>query len=345
MTGPGDLLLAVDLGGTKTAAALITAAGELALRSEQPTCQDGPEPLIAQIASMLHSLVQSPVAANRHIAGVGVGIPAVLEPETDFVIWGPNLSGWRNVDLRGALERMVGLPVFVEYDGHTAVLGEWWRGAARGVRSAAMIIAGTGIGGGLILDGRLYRGRDRLAGAAGWFAMTPDAGTADLHGRSIGHWESLAAGPGVARRAAALLPAHPESRLHSVSESDLSARMIFELARKGDALAERVVAETAELIGLGVANVVSLVNPEIVVLGGSIGRQPEILPVVRVVVNRWAQPASAGSVKICTSELGADAGLYGAAYAALSRMDETAEAHQRITGTKTIVEGSDDRGD
>lgn len=325
-----NLLLAVDLGGTKVAAAVATSDGEILQRAEQPTNQNGPAPLIAQMASMLRSLQQDLSLPNDAFAGVGVGIPAVLEPGTDFVIWGPNLSGWRNVDLRGALEQALGLPVYVEYDGHTAVLGEWWQGAARGYISAAMIIAGTGIGGGLILDGRLYRGRDRLAGAAGWFALTTDAETADPRGQSIGHWESLAAGPGVARRAEALLAAYPGSSLCAAPSGELTARKIFEAARQDDALALRVVKETARLIGLGVANVVSLVNPEIVVLGGSIGRQPELLPVVKDVVAQWAQPASASSVKIVASRLGADAGIYGAAYAAWLRAQDEHRAAGRI---------------
>jgi glucokinase len=314
---PTEILLAVDLGGTKVAVGALTIEGEILGRAEEPTCQEGPAPLISQIARMLHSLQAKDRLAARTICGVG--IPAVLEPETDFVIWGPNLSGWRNIDLRGALERELGLPVFVEYDGHTAVLGEWWLGAGRGYRSVAMIIAGTGIGGGLILDGRLYRGHNRLAGAAGWFALTTEAETGDPGAHSIGHWESLAAGPGIARRAVGLLQDYPGSSLHAIPPDELTAREVFAGADAGDPLSSRVVAETARLIGLGVANVVSLVNPEVVVLGGSVGRQPGLLAHVQEVVARWAQPVSASKVKILSSQLGPDAGLYGAAYAAYLR--------------------------
>lgn len=322
MSDPHEMLLAVDLGGTKVAAAAITSNGAILQRLEQPTNQEGPAALIDQIAGMLRVLILDPTSRCQPFKAVGIGIPAVLELETDFVVWGPNLNGWRNVDLRGELGKMLGLPVYVEYDGHTAVLGEWWQGAARGYQAAAMIIVGTGIGGGLVLDGRLYRGLNRLAGAAGWFALTADAAAADPRGHSIGHWESLAAGPGIARRAADLLPDYPSSSLQSLSLDELTARRIFACARQNDELSLRVVNETARLIGLGVANVVSLVNPEIVVLGGSVGRQPELLPVVKQVVRQWAQPASASSVKIVASALGAEAGLYGAAHAAWTRAQE-----------------------
>jgi glucokinase len=332
MNGGHELLLAVDLGGTKVAAAAVTSEGAILQRLEQPTSQAGPAALIEQIADMLRALMAERAGGSRAFTAIGVGIPAVLEPETDFVIWGPNLNGWRNVDLRGELGRTLGLPVYVEYDGHTAVLGEWWQGAARGYRDAAMIIVGTGIGGGLVLDGRLYRGRDRLAGAAGWFALTADAASADPRGQSLGHWESLAAGPGIARRAAALLQEYPASGLQGLPPDELTARRIFACARQNDELCLRVVAETARLIGLGVANVVSLVNPEIVVLGGSVGRQPELLPGIEQVVRQWAQPASAGSVKIVASALGAEAGLFGAAHAAWTR-SQPAQSYTHSAGT------------
>lgn len=312
-------LLAIDLGGTKVAAAVISAHGDILSRAQEPTNQMGPKQLTEQMARMLRSLLKNSDLTANKIQGIGIGIPAVLEPDTDFVIWGPNLNGWRNVDLRGALEKELGLPVCVEYDGHTAVLGEWWQGAGIGYHSIAMIIIGTGIGGGLILDGHLYRGHNRLAGAAGWFALTTDAVENDPRGQSIGHWESLAAGPGIAQMAIQMLPNFPDSELNSISTNELTARHIFEYARNGDDLGNHVVQKTAQLIGLGVANVVSLVNPQMVVLGGSIGCQPELLPEIQNIALRWAQPASAGSMKIIASQLGPDAGLYGAAYAFLIR--------------------------
>jgi len=314
-------VLAVDLGGTKVAAALITPHGEILERAVEPTCQDGPVPGIRQILRMLRLLAERASLDFSLLAGIGVGIPAVLAPNTDHVIWAPNLQGWWDVALRPALEEATGLPCAVEYDGHTAVLGEWWQGAGRGWRSIAMIIIGTGIGGGLILDGHLYRGRDRLAGAAGWFALTSDADLEDDRGHSLGHWEALAAGPGIARRAQALLPDYPNSSLHQVS--DLSARQVFAAAREGDPLSLRIVDETAGLIGLGAANVVSLVNPELLILGGSIGCQPELLVRVREVIQRWAQPVSARSLQLQAARLGSDAGLYGAACALLDRLEQS----------------------
>lgn len=312
-------ILAVDLGGTKVAVALFSAQGHIELRSEEPTCQEGPQPGIRQITRLLHDLLDQAGLRSHQVAGIGVGIPAVLGTEDDRVIWAPNLAGWRNVALAPALRQEFDLPAYIEYDGHTAVLGEWWQGAGQGYRSIAMVIIGTGIGGGLILDGRLFRGQDRLAGAAGWFALTANPGLEHPQGQALGHWESLAAGPGIAARAQALLPGYPASSLNVADP--LTAKQVFEEARRGDPLAQEVVEQTAGLLGLGVANIVSLVNPQIVILGGSVGRQGDLLlEKVHQVVLRWAQPASARSVLIRCSKLGADAGLYGAAYAVLTRL-------------------------
>lgn len=314
-------LLALDIGGTKLAAGLFTRAGELLLRRQEQTAQRGPAYGIAQMAQLVAAVLDEGAVKREEVLGLGVGIPAVLAPESDHVIWAPNLQGWRDVDLRTGLAKRLELPVYIEYDGHTAVLGEWWLGAGRGYASAAMIIVGTGIGGGLVLDGRLYRGHNRLAGAAGWFALTGDPDLMDPRGQEIGHWESLAAGPGITRRAIAAALRSPASALYAPAQTGmLTAKDVFDAARAGDSVAQGLVDETARLLGLGVSNIVSLVNPQIVVLGGSIGCQTDLLlDPLRRVVARWAQPASAAAVRITGSLLGSDAGLYGAAYTALLR--------------------------
>lgn len=316
-------LLAVDIGGTKIAAALVSVEGHILHRRQVPTSQEGPERGIAQIVHLLRQLLSDQGLRLTDITAVGIGIPAMLQPDSDHIIWAPNLNGWRDVSLRTTLQAQLELPVYIEYDGHTAVLGEWWQGAGQGYDSCVDLIIGTGIGGGMILDSRLVRGLNRLAGAAGWFVLTTDAAATRRSSINRGHWESLAAGPGIARRAQEMLVDYPNSSLSGIVDRELSARDVFEAARNHDALARQVVDETADLIGLGVANIVSLVNPQIVILGGSVGAQGDLLlPRVREVVSSWAQPISAESVVITSSILGTDAGLLGAAYAALQRGQE-----------------------
>lgn len=337
--------LAVDLGGTKTAVAVISSSGRILSREQELTCQDGPEQGIEQLERMLRSAAQAAGRTMAQITCAGVGIPAVLEPETDRVIWAPNLKGWRDIDLSGPLSRRLGIPVYIEYDGHTAVLAEWWLGAGRGCQSLVTVIIGTGIGGGMILDGRLYRGANRLAGAAGWFALTDRAGEQAERQRALGHWESLAAGPGLSLLAGAGLPQHPGSILGQIYQEagagglateglttggrTISCAEIFTAAQMGDPYALELANHLADWVGLGVANIVSLLNPERVILGGGVGSHTGfLLDRIRAVVQRWAQPVSAQSVLISVSQLENDAGLLGAAYGAMLRHQAASQSAQ-----------------
>ena len=295
-------LLAVDIGGTKTACALVTREGVISVKRQQPTNLSGPQGALEQIAAYAQQVERQPEA-------VGISLPAVLEHHTDRVIWAPNLPGWRDLPFREMVQDRLKLPAFIEYDGHAAALGEWWMGAARGYRNVVSVIIGTGIGGGLIIDGALWRGRDRLAGASGWFPMMGPEG--------LDHWENLAAGPGIARRAQKLIAS---GRATSLDPAGVTARAVFDAARQGDALARQVVEETASWIGQGLATLISLANPEIIVLGGSIGRQGDLLlRTAQETARRWAQPISAHSTAIVSSVLGEEAELLGAAYTAFSR--------------------------
>lgn len=324
-TAKNSLILGVDIGGTKIAAAIITNTGEIIHSLIEPTLQEGPQPGIQQIIRMLDTLIQQSGYSPEQFIGIGIGIPAVLEKDTDFIIWGPNLKEWKLVDLRGALYQHFHMPICIEYDGHTAVLGEWWMGAAKGYQSAVTIIIGTGVGGGMVLEGHLIRGFNRLAGAAGWFILNPESEFNPDKERSLGSWEARIAGPGIALRAQRILQKDPTipSLLRSKGE-DPTAKMVFEAAQQGDPLAQKISSEEAELLGMGIANIVSLVNPEIVILGGSVGSHAQfLLPQIKKTINRYAQPISAQSITLTTSQLGANAGLLGAAYGILLRLQHT----------------------
>jgi glucokinase len=299
-------VLAVDVGGTKVAVALVTPQGEILDKAQQPTDRSGPEAVAEQIGKM-----SSEMSWQIYIEAIGASVPAALAArDSDRVIWGPNLPGWRDVPFRELLEKQFEVPVFLEFDGHSAALGEWWVGAGKGFRHVANIIIGTGIGGGFIVDGKLWPGRNRLAGAVGWFPLTGPEG--------VDHWENLASGPAIVRRAQQLIGKGLASALNIDS---VDAKDVFVAARQGDALATQVIHEAAQATGQGVASVISLVNPEIVILGGSIGQQGDlVLATVRETVERWAQPISARDVPIVSSTLGEEAGLLGAAYAAYLRL-------------------------
>jgi glucokinase len=314
-------ILAADIGGTKVATAVISSTGQILQMSRAATDLGGPSAVIAQVTAMLRSDLTRAKVAIADVLGLGVGVPAVIDADHKVIVWAPNLPGWENVPLHGELTARLNMPVRIEYDGHTAVLGEWWLGAGQGYRHVVFLIVGTGIGGGMILDGRLYRGASRLAGAAGWFVLKTQR-VFDKHAQRIGHWESLAAGPGIARLAAETLQQSSEPSMlreqNLESCEKLTAQMVFDAARQGDPLASEVVRHVGEILGVGVANIVSLVNPEIVIIGGGVGNQADLLiaPIRQVVLHN-AQSISAKAVQIVPSQLGENAGLLGAAKAML----------------------------
>jgi glucokinase len=320
---PEKHILAVDIGGTKIASALVRGDGTILSRAQEPTGKDGPQQNIAQIVRQLDTLLADSGRTHEDVLGIGIGIPAMLERDSDLIIWGPNLNGWRNVALRPSLESHFDLPVCIEYDGHTAVLGEWWVGAGRGYHSLVDIIIGTGLGGGMILEDRLIRGNNRLAGAAGWFTFCAEPAQEDPNDRALGYWEARTAGPGIAHRAEELLATRQYSdSVLGTDSSPVTSREVFSAAREGDPLATTICNEIADLLGSGIANIVSLVNPEIIILGGSVGSNAGFLiPRIHEVVNTWAQPVSARAVQIFVSTLAGDAGLLGAAYGAMLRFE------------------------
>lgn len=295
------IALSADVGGTKVAVAIVTERDGVIAKAQQPTDLSGPDAVVEQIVTLGARLLDGQAAG-----AVGVCVPAVLERGSDRVLWAPNLPGWENADLKGMLASRLNAPVTLAYDGHAAALGEYWLGPGRGYQNMAAIVIGTGIGAGFIVDGRLWEGRDRLAGAIGWFP---------IHGPDgLEHWEQLASGPAIAERAKRLIA---EGRVSSLQGHDFSARDVFQAARQNDPLACQVVEEAAEWIGQGVSAVISFANPQIVVLGGSIGQQGDLLlPGVQRAVQRWAQPYSARDLPIVCSSLGEEANLLGAAFAA-----------------------------
>lgn len=278
-------VLAVDLGGTKTAAARVDAAGVISNHEKFPAI-GGVKESAAWIAER---------AAGVQAAGIIV--PGIYNSETGRA-WAPNLWGWDEVPLRDALKALLPCPVVIESDRSGYVLGEQWLGAARGLRDVVFAAIGTGIGVGMLAEGRLVRGAHGIAGAAGWFALDPR--WQDAYART-GCWETEAAGPAVARRFGAT-----------------SAEEVAEAARGGDKRAAEVMEETAEYLAMGLANLVSLLNPEMLVLGGGLMQAGDLLlQPIRRRMERWTQPVAFRKTRIELTRLGENAGLLGAARLAL----------------------------
>lgn len=291
-------VLAVDLGGTKLAVALVDEAGNLLAHRQSPVAKEGWQRTVRQIEAEAAACLAAAAADWSRVRGAGVIVPGIAAP--DGTVWAPNLWGDLDVPLPGELAARLPAPVVIDSDRTGHVLGELWLGAAQGCQDAVFVAVGTGIGVGVVSAGRVLRGAAGIAGAAGWMALS-----AGISGESLrqGCWEWEAAGPALARKAGAA-----------------SAEEAVEAARRGVRSAVDAVADVARWLGLGVANLVSLFNPEIVVLGGGLMAAGDLfLDPVRQTVLQVAQPRAARMARIELSRLGPRAGLFGAARLAWGR--------------------------
>ena len=279
-------VLAIDLGGTKTAFAHVDEDGAIL------DCRTLPA------ADSFDASVDQIIEASDGVRAVGLIVPGIYTAATGRA-WCPNLWGTDEVPLLESLRERLRAPIAIDSDRSGYVLGEAWLGAARGLRHVVFVAIGTGIGAGILSDGRVVRGAHGIAGAVGWLAL--NAQWEDIY-RQCGCWESHSAGPGMARRA-----------------GYADARNLVDAARSGDPGALAALDRAAEFTGMGIANLISTLNPEAVVLGGGVmvGAADLLLDRIRSAAARWAQPLSATRCRIDVTQLGETAGLLGAARLAL----------------------------
>ena len=312
-------IIGVDLGGTNIVAGAMPEDGsrEVAMRSEPTRADQGAEAVVDRIARMIDTVIAETIAetnAKREdFAGVGIGSPGPLDRELGIVIVTPNL-GWRNFPLRDEVSKRVGLPASLDNDANCATLGEWWCGAAKGARHVIGITIGTGIGGGLILDGRLFHGASDVAGEIGHT-------TIDSTGRrckcgNYGCLEAYASGPAIAERAREALEGGEPSILPKLVNNDLSkitAQLVYDAAKKDDDVARQVVRETANFLGAGVANLLNIFNPDVVVIAGGVTQAgAPLFEPLRAEVRRRAFRPAVEACKIVPGTLRGSAGVVGA---------------------------------
>jgi glucokinase len=317
-------VLAVDLGGTKLAAALVNADGKVLARKSVPV--DGSSALapVKQIVALARELAGSKSLRGR-VAAAGVAVPGLVR--RDGNVWAPNLRGWKKMPLARRLKSALGVSVSVESDRNAAVLGEVWRGAARGKNDAIVLMLGTGIGAGILSGGRLVRGAHELSGCAGWMVVTNEPA---LKEQCLGQLESLAAGPAIARAAQKELARGKGGLLEKIQAEAITAYEVAEAARRGDRVGIEVYREAGRMLGYGVANLVGLFDPEIVVIGGGLaGASDLFLEALRAAMKERAQPIAAERVKVKVSRLGGDANLLGVAWAAMERSCRKVENDER----------------
>ena len=298
----------VDLGGTKCSAATVDRAGRILRCRTLPVDLKSTSGPIRQILQLAVEFAggKKPTGA---FAAAAISVPGLVRKSG--TVWAPNLPGWNRMPLASRLKRSLGLPIAVESDRNAAILGESWLGAARGKSDAIHLTVGTGIGAGILSGGRVIRGAHELSGCAGWMTITRED---VLEARRLGELESLVAGPAVARMARQRLQKGEKSSLSRLDPAQITARDVAAAARHDDRLALDVFDRLGKLLGFAVANLVSLFDPQIIVLAGGMAAAADLYlrPLRRAMLER-AQPLAGRQVRIVVSKLGAKANLLGCA--------------------------------
>ncbi|HUR91549.1 MAG TPA: ROK family protein [Gemmatimonadaceae bacterium] len=312
-------IVGVDLGGTNIVAGAMPEDGssERAMRSLPTRGEEGPAAVVERIAGMIEDVVAQVItetgAAREDFLGVGIGSPGPLDRKRGMVIVSPNL-GWKDFPLRDEVSSRVKMLATLDNDANCATLGEWWCGAAKGHRNVVGITIGTGIGGGLILDGQLYHGSSDAAGEIGHT-------TIDSNGRrckcgNYGCVEAYASGPAIAERAREALEGQEESALLVLAGGDpanITAQTVYEAAKHNDPVAVEVVRETARILGTAISTLINVINPDIVVVAGGVTQAGDALfEPLRSEVRRRAFKTAVDACEIVPGMLPISAGVVGA---------------------------------
>jgi glucokinase len=311
-----DCFVGVDLGGTKIYAGVFTSSleciGTVRLSTKS---QRGPEPVIERIARCVKDAVDECDLEIDRVKAVGVGAPGAVDPETGRVIFAPNLQ-WKDVPLKKSLEKLLGVPVCVENDANICTIGVYHAEMKSKPRDLVGIFIGTGIGGGLIIDGQLYSGFNHTAGEIGHMVIDVDGPKCGCGNK--GCFEALASRSAIFQHIHAAIKDGEKTILTEMlgpSLEDLRSGDLRKAIRRGDKLVDRIVAEAADYIGIAVANLINVLNPEVVVLGGGVieALEDEMMPTIVKTATELILSGTAKGISIVASKLADEAGITGGA--------------------------------
>ena len=301
-------IIGVDLGGTNLRTALVTPEGNVLEKYKEATdASAGYQRVIEQLIRSIERQRNNAGKRGLAVSTVGVGAPGVIHANRGVVVKSPNFPDWNNLPLKQLLETSIALPVCIENDANAAALGEQWRGAGKGIGSMILLTLGTGVGGGIILDGRIWEGADGMAGEIGHMTLVPEGRKCGCGNR--GCLEMYASARGI-------VMSYREGR----ERSEVTAEQIYNDARAGDALARSVMSEMGRFLGIGMASLINIFNPEMIVVGGGVRDAWNLfIETARQEIRERAFAYPAERTQIVPSSLGDDAGMIGAAAAALQR--------------------------
>jgi len=317
-----DLVVGVDLGGTKILAAVVTADGKILGQAKRKTKPEtGTESVIERIVKTVDDALASAKTLRGEVRAVGIGAPGPIDPDTGTVLMAPNLNGWENVPLAKTLSEQLGVPVFLDNDVNVGTLGEFVYGAGRGAKDVIGVFVGTGIGGGLIIGGQLRSGARHAAGEIGHMIVLAEGPYCGCGNR--GCIEALASRTAIVN---SLRMAAQSGRKTTLTEAlagggveRLSSGVLAQAWKSNDTLTVEVLTRVQYYLGLHLASLVNFLDPELIVLGGGVIEalgEDFLQPIRRVAYQHFTQRRDASQVKIVLSQLGDNAGILGAAVAA-----------------------------
>ena len=319
----GTNVIGVDMGGTKILSAVIDAEGNILGTAKVSTkAGRGAVAVIDRISNCIRQAVEESGVAAESIQAVGIGAPGPLDPATGVVIFAPNL-GWRDVPLKAELEARVGFPTFVDNDVNVGTLGEHAFGAGRGIDNIVGIFVGTGIGGGIILQGELFHGASKTAGEIGHIIVK--AGGPRCGCGTRGCLEAIASRTAMTKQfRKAILKKEKESVLSELTGGDLGAirsGVLAKAVRLNDKLTLKVLKKVTKYLGIGIGSIVNFLNPEMIVLGGGVveALDDTFLDDIRAATEKYSLPNTLDGVQIVRAELGDNSGILGAAALARQR--------------------------
>jgi len=308
-------VIALDLGGTKLAAALFSNDGELFFKSTIALEKRAGQEVVELIINQVSDLLTKSIEMNFNVTAIGICVPGIAYAKSGRV-WAPNIAGWDDYPLREELEKKFSdYKIKIDSDRACYILGEVWKGNARGCSDAIFLSVGTGIGAGILINGEVLRGSQDIAGAIGWMALDRSFQEKYI---GCGCFEYHASGEGIAKVAREMLNTNKESVLKKMNPGLMTAKDVFAAAESDDELAKKIIDNAVECWGMAVANLVSLFNPEKIIFGGGVfGPALKHLDKIFTEAKKWAQPVIIKQVQLLGSALGNDAGLFGAGWLAL----------------------------
>lgn len=315
-------VLAIDIGGTKIIAALVSNSGRIIAEERFPTlAAEGPQSVIERLLSSVNYILSLKSMDSSQLDSISIAAAGAIDSKRGLITSSPNLPGWHDIPLRDMVREKYRVNTFLLNDASAAALGEHRFGVGRGVNNLILLTVGTGIGGGIIINGQLYEGSSGSAGEMGH--MTIDVNGPSCTCGNIGCLEMLASGTAIAREARRRIAQGEKTSLLEIVSGkveDITAEKIGIAAQDGDSLTLDVIAEAGTYLGVGMLNLVNIFNPEIIVVGGSVAKLGDLLlEPARQVVRERAFKLSSEAVRIVTAQLGDEVGLLGAAAFAMER--------------------------